>query len=132
MPETQNPKSETLNKSEIRNQKQYDLSKRTFEFTARVITYLNDLPRNISNIEISKRLIRSAGSVGANYLEAEESLSKKDFIMHIKISRKEAKESIYWLQLSQPQNEVIVEKECLIDEATQLMNIFGSIVQKCQ
>ena len=132
MPETQNPKSETLNKSEIRNQKQYDLSKRTFEFTARVITYLNDLPRNISNIEISKQLIRSAGSVGANYLEAEESLSKKDFIMRIKISRKEAKESIYWLQLSQPQNGVIVEKECLIDEATQLMKIFGSIVQKCQ
>jgi len=132
MVETRNPKSETLNKSETQNQKQYNLSGRTFEFATRVIAYLNNLPKSISNIEISKQLIRSAGSVGANYLEAEESLSKKDFIMRIKISRKEAKESVYWLRLSLPQSQVIMEKEFLIDEATQLMKIFGSIVQKCR
>lgn len=131
MDEIRNTKLETLNKSETRNPNRYNLSKRTFEFTAKVIVYLNGLPKSISGIEISKQLIRSAGSVGANYLEAEESLSKKDFIMHIKISKKEARESVYWLQLSLAQREAIVEKERLIDEATQLMKIFGSIIQKC-
>lgn len=131
MTETRNLKSETLNKSEIQNQKQYNLSKSTFEFTVRVIAYLNGLPKSISSIEISKQLTRSAGSVGANYLEAEESLSKKDFIMHIKISKKEARESIYWLQLSSSQSDAIAEREYLVDEATQLMKIFGSIIQKC-
>jgi lipoate-protein ligase A len=90
MTETRNLKFETLNKSEVQNPKQYNLSKRTFEFTARVIDYLNGLPRGISSNEISKQLTRSAGSVGANYLEEEESLSKKDFITHIKIAKKEA------------------------------------------
>lgn len=132
MAETRNPESETLNKPEIQNQKQYNLSKRTFEFTAKVVNYLNDLPRSISSIEISKQLIRSAGSIGANYLEAEESLSKKDFIMRIKIAKKEARESVYWLQLSLPRSQVSAEKEYLIDEATQLMKIFGSIIQKCR
>ena len=131
MTETRNLKSETLNKSEIQNQKQYNLSKSTFEFTVRVIAYLNGLPKSISSIEISKQLTRSAGSVGANYLEAEEFLSKKDFIMHIKISKKEARESIYWLQLSSSQSDAIAEREYLVDEATQLMKIFGSIIQKC-
>jgi len=131
MAETRNTKSETLNKSEARNQKQFNLSARTFEFTSRVISYLNSLPKHTSNIEIAKQLIRSAGSVGSNYLEAEESLSKRDFVMRIKISKKEARESIYWLKLSQPQNGLIVEKEYLIDEVTQLMKIFGSIIQKC-
>jgi len=132
MIETRNPKPETLNKPETGNQKQYDLDKRTFEFAKDVIVYLNALPKNLTSIELSRQLIRSAGSVGANYLEAEESLSRKDFIMRIKIARKEARESIYWLQLSQPQKELIAEKEHLSDEATQLMRIFGSIVQRAR
>jgi four helix bundle protein len=53
----------------------------------------------LSNIEVAKQLVRSAGSVGANYIEANESLGKKDFVMHARIARKEAKESRYWLQL---------------------------------
>lgn len=77
------------------NPKQYDLGERTLKFAKRVIAYVNELPKTISNIEIGKQLIRACGSVGANYLEAEEALSKKDFVMRIKISRKEAKESRY-------------------------------------
>jgi len=57
------------------------------------------LPKTIANIEDGKQLIKSSGSTGANYREANESLSKKDFLMRIKISRKEAKESAYWLRL---------------------------------
>ncbi len=88
------------------------------------------MSKTLSNIEVGKQLIRSAGSIGANYIEAEEALSKKDFVMRIKISRKEAKETIYWLNLSESNNEQIREKEVLIQESTELMKIFGSIIEK--
>lgn len=112
--------------------KRYDLEGRTFLFAKHAIGYVNTLPKNISNIEIGKQLVRSAGSVGANYIEANEALGKKDFAMKIKISRKEAKESRYWLGLSEPQNDKASDKEALIKEATELMNIFGAILKKCQ
>jgi len=77
-------------------------------------------------------LIRSSGSVGANYIEANESLSKKDFFMRIKICRKEAKESKYWLNLLDMQfNPDLDESRLrLRDEAIELTNIFGSIIRK--
>ena len=108
----------------------YDLGERTLRFAKRVIAYVNELPKTMSNIEVGKQLIRAAGSVGANYLEAEEALSKKDFVMRIKISRKESKESRYWLFLSEPRDDKQKEKEELIQEATELMKIFGSIIEK--
>ncbi|OHA74472.1 MAG: four helix bundle protein, partial [Candidatus Wildermuthbacteria bacterium RIFCSPLOWO2_01_FULL_48_29] len=90
------------------------------------------LTKTISNIEDGKQLIRSSGSVGANYIEANESLSKKDFVMRIMISRKEAKESRYWLQLIDIQENDILEKErqSLVKEATELMMIFSAIMRK--
>ncbi|MBU1019523.1 MAG: four helix bundle protein [Patescibacteria group bacterium] len=72
----------------------YDLEDRTLKFCKRVICLIKKLDMTIENAEIGKQLIRSAGSVGANYIEANESLGKKDFRMHIKISRKEAKKSV--------------------------------------
>ncbi|MFA4911142.1 MAG: four helix bundle protein [Desulfobacteria bacterium] len=51
----------------------------------RVREYVKDLPKTLANIEDGKQVIRASGSVGANYIEAEEALSKKDFIMRIKI-----------------------------------------------
>lgn len=116
----------------IKNKKPYDLGERTFKFAQDVIVYINNLPRTITNLEIGKQLMRAAGSVGANYLEAEEALSKKDFAMRIKISRKEAKESIYWLRLSSPKEEYLQEKKRLMQEGTELKKIFGSIVEKCK
>jgi len=74
--------------------------------------------------------VRAAGSVGANYIEANESMSKKDFRMRIKISKKEAKESRFWLRLSMPIPEQVTEKEALAKEATELMNILGAILNK--
>ncbi len=112
------------------NTKRFDLEDRTLEFSKRVIRYVNDLPRIISTREISSQVVRSAGSVGANYIEANESLGKKDFLMHIKISRKEAKETAYWLKLTLPKPEYQQEQLDLIQEATELMKIFGSILQK--
>ena len=79
---------------------------------------------------MGKQLIRSAGSVGANYIEADEALSKKDFVMRIKICRKEAKESRYWLELSEPNTKHTELKAHLIDECTQLLKIFSAIIKR--
>ena len=85
--------------TEIQNKKQYDLEDRTLEFAKQVRIFIKKLFKTMSNIEDGKQVVRSSGSVGANYIEANESLSKKDFLMRIKISRKEAKESMFWLNL---------------------------------
>lgn len=87
---------------QIQNSKQYDLEERTFAFAARVRAYVRKLPRTVSNLEDVKQLVRASGSVGANYIEANESLGRKDFSLHIRIARKEAKESAYWLRLVDP------------------------------
>ena len=111
--------------TEIQNSKRYNLEERTLNFTKQIIELINELPKTLTNIEISKQLVRSAGSVGANYIEANESLSKKDFIMRIKICRKEARESRYWLKLISCNNKECEEKQKnLIQEADELMKIF--------
>jgi len=125
-----NSKQTTNYKSQ--NNKHYNLDKRTFEFAKQIIDYTKNLPKTIAGIEISKQLIRSSGSVGANYIEAEESLSRKDFVMRIKISKKEAKESRYWLKLSESNESQIDIKDNLIQESLELMKIFGAIVEKCK
>lgn len=76
---------------------QYDLEDRTFDFAKLVREFVKLLPKTLANLEDIQQVVRSSGSVGANYIEANESLSKKDFLMRIKICRKEAKESRYWL-----------------------------------
>jgi four helix bundle protein len=77
----------------------YDLEERTFQFARRVRAFVKRLPRTVCNVEDVKQVVRSSGSVGANYIEANESLSKKDFLHRIRISRKESKETRYWLRL---------------------------------
>lgn len=109
--------------SEIPNKKRYDLEDRTLIFTKAVVKFISSLPKNTASFEIGKQLMRSAGSVGANYIEANESLSKKDFIMRIKICRKEAKESCYWLK-------ILEEDSKLTQEAGELTKIFGAILEK--
>ena len=109
----------------------YDLEERTKQFAKRVRSFINSVAKSPSNVEDIKQLIRSSGSIGANYIEANESFSKKDFIMRVKICRKGAKESIYWLDLleiNKPQTDK--ERQLLIQESTELMKIFGSIVTK--
>ena len=114
------------------NSKQYDLEERTLEFAKRVRAFVKKLPKTIANIEDIKQLVKASGSVGANYIEANEALSKKDFRMRIKICRKESKESRYWLRLvdTQEDHELERERDYLVNESTELMNIFGAILQK--
>lgn len=109
--------------------KKYDLEKRTFLFAKSCRFLVRDLPKTVITIEDCKQLVRASGSIGANYIEANESLSKKDFIYRIKICRKEAKESQYWLRLLKGLNSE--EKiSVLIQEADELKRIFSSIVEK--
>jgi len=115
---------------EISKNKPYDLEERTFQFAKRAFSYFRLLPKTATNIEVSKQGIRSSGSIGANFIEANEAFSRKDFAMRVKICRKEAKESIYWLRLSEPNEHQEQEKNELIGEATELMKIFGSIIEK--
>ena len=93
--------------------KYYDLEERTFQFAKNVRLFIKSLIKTAGNIEDMKQVIRSSGSIGANYIEANESLSKKDFVYRIKISRKEAKESIYWLRLLKETNELAALNVCL-------------------
>jgi four helix bundle protein len=120
--------------TKIKNSKQYDLEDRTFEFAISVRAFVKKLPKTIANIEDGRQVVKSSGSVGANYIEANEALSKKDFKMRIKICRKEAKESRFWLRLvdTEDDKELEEERKYLVQESTELMNIFGSILQKSQ
>ena len=120
--------------TQIQNSKQYDLEEKTLLFAKRNRVFIKALPRTITNIEDCKQLARSSGSVGANYIEANESFSKKDFVLRTKIARKEVKESRYWLRLVDTNNQEALEKErtALIQESTELMNIFGAIIRKSE
>ena len=119
--------------TQIKNSKRYNLEERTLRFAKEVIEFVSTLPKTVANIEIMKQVIRSSGSVGSNYIEANEALSKKDFTMRVKICRKESKESRYWLRLIEVSEEDAEKKrQSLINEATELMKIFGSIVEKAK
>jgi four helix bundle protein len=115
-----------------KNKKVYDLEERTYQFARRVDDYVNKLPNTTSYLEHGKQLVRSSGSIGANYIEANEKLGKKDFLMKIKTSKKESKESIYWLKLTMPDSKFDDEKSYLLNEAHELMNILGAILRNSQ
>lgn len=114
--------------TEIQNTKRFDLEERTFYFAKMSKVFVKNLSRSISNLEYAKQLIRSSGSVAANYIEANESLSKKDFVMRIKICRKEAKESCLWFKLCDS-NDIDMQNK-LIKESQELTKIFGAILEK--
>ena len=117
---------------EDRSQDKYDLEERTYQFAHQVREFVKQIPRTMSNYEDSRQVIRASGSVGANYIEANESLGDKDFLLHIKISRKESKESRYWLRLLDLEAKPALEPERarLINESIELMRIFGAIFRK--
>ena len=94
--------------------------------------FVKKLPRTIANIEDGKQVIRSSGSIGANYIEANEALSKKDFLMRVKISRKKAKESGYWLDLIDTTNNNLLDRERinLLNEVVELRKILSAIIEK--
>src|SRR3954468_22632582 len=92
----------------------------------------NACQRQSGNYEDGRQLIRSSGSVGANYIEANEPLGDKDFLVHVKICRKEAKESRYWLRLvdTAVNEQLEAERSQLIKEAQELTLIFDAIIRR--
>jgi four helix bundle protein len=111
----------------------YDLEERTFQFAKKVRLWVKTIPKSVENIEDIKQLVKASGSVGANYIEANEALGKKDFAMRIRISRKEAKESAYWIRMILETNDNLSDIETgkyLFQEATELKKILSSIELK--
>jgi len=109
--------------------KKYDLEERTFEFAKRVRQLIKKLPKNIGNIEDGKQVIRSSGSVGANYFEANGASSQKDFRNKISICKKEARETQYWLKIIMGADSTLKEEaEKLSKEVQELTLIFSKII----
>jgi len=109
----------------------YNLEERIYVFARQCRVLVKSLPKTISNIEDGKQLVRSSGSTGANYIEANEKLGHRDFLMRAKIARKEAKESHYWLKLLSDMNpsfQKVIEELKL--EALEIKKILSAIINK--
>jgi four helix bundle protein len=107
-----------------------DLVERTFVFARDVRAFVKQVPKSISNIEDIRQLVRASGSVAGNYIEAKEACSKKDYLLHIKICRKEARESRLWLRLLDCGGDSSLSgaRDSLAREAHELTLIFSAIV----
>ncbi len=120
--------------TETQNPKHYDLEERTALFAEKTRDFVKKLPKTMANFEYGKQLIRSSGSQAANYIEANEALSKKDFVFRVRICRKETKESSLWLRLCEigKDKELENERKLLQAEAIELRKIFTAILNKSQ
>jgi len=118
--------------SELQGARPFDLEERTELFAKDIRELLRRIPRTISHEEDGRQLIKSSGSVAANYIEAPEALSKKDFRMRVRIARKEAKESGLWLRLLHPDGnlQLIERRDQLNQETYELIKIFTAIIKK--
>ncbi len=124
---------ESINPQNDNKKKVFDLQERTQRFAENVRALVSRLEKTPWNIEDGKQLIRASGSVGANYIEADESLSRKDFTHRLRICRKEAKESRYWLGLLAIQDSSLQnERGRLLQEAFELLKIFNAGVRKIE
>jgi len=111
----------------------YDLEERTAKFAENVIELVRSIKQDHVNSRIISQLVGSSGSIGANYCEATEAESKKDFSHKISIAKKEIKETKHWLRLLAKSNpEVKEELKVLWQEAQELLLIFSKIINSCR
>lgn len=111
----------------------YDLEERTLKFSKRLLVLVQTLPKNGLNNHLKNQCFRSGTSVGANYREANDAVGKKDFLFRLKISRKEAKETTYWLELISDANPKLKKRlNNIIQESRELTYILSSIIKKTQ
>ncbi len=99
---------------------QYNLESRTFKYSRSVIEYIKKLPKSLTNLEIGKQLVRSAGSVGANYIEANESLGKKDFFRKLFMMINH----VQYIAVSTCWDILAVDDDPLVKQPVQLGNLF--------
>ena len=117
--------------TQIQISKKYDLEDRTLEFGKRIIRLAKALPKNSINFNLIDQVTRSGTSMGANYREANETETKKDFLFRIRICRKEGKETIYWLNLIIEANPEFADRiKPLLEETIELVKIFAAIAEK--
>jgi four helix bundle protein len=113
------------------NKANYNLEERTYKFGSEIIKLAKLLPVNLVNRKLVDQFVRSGTSVGANYREANETETKKDFQFRIRICRKEAKETVYWLKLLKDANlNFDLKIDPLVQEAGEFVKIFAAIVNK--
>jgi len=112
--------------------KRRDLEDRTFQFADAVRNFIKLLPRTLADTEDMRQLVRASGSVPANRIEADKALSKKDFLMRVKICRKEAKESRLFLRLLDAglAKNTASSRESLAKEGRELTLIVSAIISK--
>ncbi len=111
--------------------KKYDLEERLLEFGKRIIRLCLSLPKNPINNRLIGQVVGSGGGTGANYREANDALGKKDFLQRMRIARREAKETIHWLELIHEANPTFRKRmEPLIKETNEIKNILSSIIEK--
>jgi four helix bundle protein len=110
----------------------FELENRFQKFALRVRDLCIALKNDLINKEYITQLLRSSSSIGANYIEASENLGKADERMKLKISRREAKESAYWLRLicTPDRRDIEEQRLSLLDEAQQISKILSAIIQK--
>jgi len=113
--------------------KNYDLEERTAKFAEEIIKFAKEISNTPENIPLKKQLVRAGTSIGANYCEADEAESKRDFTHKIGICKKEARETKYWLRIIGIANPNLQKKaKVLWKEAHELNLIFASIVHTCR
>lgn len=112
----------------------FDLEERTFQFAVSVRDFSKALPLTPANMEYVKQMIRSSASISANYLEANDALGAKDFLMRTRIARKETKETYLWLRLIDisKKPELETQRNSLFQEAKELRLILSSIINNSQ
>ena len=110
----------------------FDLEPRTLDFARNVRAFLKELPQTEANSNDRRQAARSSGSVGANYREANDALGKADLLMRLRIARKEAKETSFWLQLVDvgPNESLHTARDRLVDESEQLVRILSTIISR--
>lgn len=110
--------------------KNYDLEERTAKFAESVIELMKKLPKDSINKRMIEQVVGSAGSIGANYCEANEAESKRDFQHKISIAKKEIKETKHWIRLLAKANPNFKKEfRDLWQEAQELLLIFSSIIK---
>lgn len=128
-PKADPPRVESIKEGQSLKYPNYNLEERTLCFASEVLKLCKKLPKNLENIDLIKQLIRCSSSVGANYREACEALGKKDFYYRLRIVKKEAKESYFFLKLLKVNNsDFLIELDILIQEAIELVKIFSKAV----
>ena len=109
----------------------FDLEERTAVFGEDVIRFAKIIPLNAVTVPLVSQIVRSSTSLGANYCEADDAGTKKDFKYRIGICRKEARETKHWLRMiaaATPEHKVEARK--LWQEAKELHLIFAAIWRK--